>query len=78
MNYVKVKCNCKKRLISQNKFTRMKNGTVYICKNCNKKIKFCKKDKDKSIQSEIKRLEKRKKRINKEITILKLLQNKEN
>jgi predicted SprT family Zn-dependent metalloprotease len=36
---VKVKCKCSTHYISKNRYTRMKNGTKYRCKKCNKKLK---------------------------------------
>ena len=70
MKYVKVKCKCKKREISQNKHTRMKNGTVYICKNCNHKIKF--KDEGLSLEEiEIKKLRKQNKKLKKQLKTFK-------
>ena len=35
----KMKCKCSVHLYSKNKRTRLRNGTVYRCDNCKKKIK---------------------------------------
>jgi hypothetical protein len=71
MKYVKLKCNCEKKFISKNKPTRMKNGSTYLCKDCNQKIKFHKKENKVSINKRIEKLEARRKELKNEIKELK-------
>ncbi len=71
MEYVKVKCKCEKRFISKNKHTRMKNGSTYICKDCNQEIKFHKKENEDAINKRIEKLEERRKELKNEIKDLK-------
>lgn len=37
---IEAKCGCRTHYITQNRATRMRNGTSYLCRHCNKRIKL--------------------------------------